>query len=347
MARGGATATEAPGTYIICAVDGLPVQTLGIAATASAVVSAFVVRSLLRFRLALDAPNDRSLHTTPTPRVGGLGILAGMLLGSAIAVGLSTPLIWLALFLAALSLVDDRWNLPVVIRLLGHLAAASVYVVMVGGWSSVFVLLLMILALSWMTNLYNFMDGADGLAGGMTLFGFLAYAIAAALQGHAVVAAISICTASAAAGFLLFNFPPARIFMGDVGSIPIGFLAGAIGLRGWIDGAWPLFFPLVVFAPFVVDASVTLVRRALRGAPVWKAHREHYYQRLILGGWTHRRTAIAEYLLMALCAATGLLVVFSGGVLRVIVVVALGVTLVVSMTLVDRQWRLKQPGIGA
>jgi UDP-N-acetylmuramyl pentapeptide phosphotransferase/UDP-N-acetylglucosamine-1-phosphate transferase len=94
--------------------------------------------------------------------------------------------------------------------------------------------------------------------------------------------------AAAAAGFLCFNFHPARIFMGDVGSVPLGFTAGALGLVGWRSGAWPLWFPLLVFAPFILDATVTLLRRALRGEKVWQAHRSHYYQRMVQMGLGHR-----------------------------------------------------------
>ncbi|MGA8051867.1 MAG: glycosyl transferase, partial [Burkholderiales bacterium] len=108
------------------------------------------------------------------------------------------------------------------------------------------------------------------------------------------------------AAFLVRNFPPARIFMGDVGSVPLGFLAGALGLIGWNDGVWPLWFPIVVFAPFVCDATLTLIRRLLRGDRVWQAHREHYYQRLVRMGFGHRGTAAIEYAAMAGCAAVAL-----------------------------------------
>lgn len=94
--------------------------------------------------------------------------------------------------------------------------------------------------------------------------------------------------------------------MGDVGSIPLGFLAGALGVSGWQAGAWPLWFPLLVFAPFVADATLTLFKRLLRRERVWQAHREHYYQRLIRMGFGHRNTALAEYVLMAFCVAAAL-----------------------------------------
>jgi hypothetical protein len=98
-----------------------------------------------------------------------------------------------------------------------------------------------------------------------------------------------------------------RIFLGDVGSIPLGFLAGALGLVGWRNDAWPLWFPVLVFGPFIGDATVTLLRRLVRGDKVWKAHREHYYQRMVLMGLGHRRTAWMAYIVMGVCAAVALL----------------------------------------
>jgi len=159
---------------------------------------------------------------------------------------------------------------------------------------------------AWITNLYNFMDGSDGLAGGMALIGFGAYAAAAALAGHAPLAALSVALAAASGAFLLLNFPPARIFLGDAGAVPLGFLAASLGLVGWRDDLWPLWFPLVVFAPFIGDATLTLLRRLARGERVWHAHREHYYQRLVRLGAGHRGAALTGYGLMLACAAAAL-----------------------------------------
>jgi len=153
---------------------------------------------------------------------------------------------------------------------------------------------------------YNFMDGADGLAGGMSVIGFGAYALAAVSEGDAAVAALSLALAASALAFLVHNFHPARIFLGDVGSIPLGFLAGALGIIGWRNDTWPLWFPVLVFGPFIADSTVTLVRRLLRGERVWQAHREHYYQRMVRLGAGHRRTALVLYALMLVCAAAAL-----------------------------------------
>ncbi|HEX5674839.1 MAG TPA: hypothetical protein VFX83_05655, partial [Azonexus sp.] len=155
----------------------------------------------------------------------------------------------------------------------------------------------------WVTNLYNFMDGADGLAGGMAAIGFGALALAA-WQGDApALATFCAAIAAAALAFLCFNFPPARLFMGDTGSIPLGFLAATLGIAGIWHNTWPWLFPLLVFSPFIIDASVTLVRRALSGEKVWRAHRSHYYQRAVLLGATHRQLAVAAYLLMLIATA--------------------------------------------
>ncbi|HEY8119225.1 MAG TPA: hypothetical protein VIE91_08315 [Methylophilaceae bacterium] len=133
----------------------------------------------------------------------------------------------------------------------------------------------------------------------MAVIGFSSYAVAAWLIGNPDILWISASIAAASAGFLFFNFSPARIFMGDVGSIPLGFAAGLIGYIGWQHGSWPIWFPVLVFFPFIVDASVTLIRRLLRGEKIWQAHRSHYYQRLVLIGWGHRKVALCEYVLMA------------------------------------------------
>src|SRR5207253_5665948 len=114
-------------------------------------------------------------------------------------------------------------------------------------------------------------------------------------------------------GFLVFNRPPARIFMGDVGSTFLGFLAGTLAVMGAHRGLFGLFVPALIFSPFIVDATVTLLRRLLRGEKVWQAHREHYYQRMVLSGWSHRKTVIAEYVLMLACGGSALMYSHAGG----------------------------------
>ncbi len=257
---------------------------------------------LLRGRLPMDHPNERSLHQTPTPRIGGLGIMAGVLVASLWLVdGTLLPAMLGAFALAAVSVLDDVRGLPVALRFLAHFVAAAACLLALGltGWA----LVGLTLAVVWMTNLFNFMDGADGLAGGMAAIGFGALALAAWLGGAPGLAAFCAAIAAAALAFLRFNFPPARVFMGDAGSIPLGFLAAVLGILGARQEVWSWLFPLLVFSPFIVDASVTLSRRVLRGDKVWQAHRSHYYQRAVLLGATHRQLAIAAYVLMLAMAA--------------------------------------------
>jgi UDP-N-acetylmuramyl pentapeptide phosphotransferase/UDP-N-acetylglucosamine-1-phosphate transferase len=129
---------------------------------------------------------------------------------------------------------------------------------------------------------------------------------------HDSLALLCAALASASAGFLAHNFPPARAFLGDGGSIPLGFLAGALGLHGALGGAWPLWFPLLAFSPFVVDATLTLAGRMARGERFWIAHRDHAYQRLVLSGWTRRRLALTAYALMAATGASALAALAQG-----------------------------------
>ena len=256
-----------------------------------------LVLLIRRERLPMDHPNDRSLHQTPTPRIGGLGIMAGLLVaGILLPDNTMLPIVLSALSLAVLSVLDDIRGLPVAVRFLAHFVVAAGYLLTMGltGWA----LLFGTLAVVWMTNLYNFMDGSDGLAGGMAVIGFGSLALASWLGGAMALAALCAAVAAAAAAFLPFNFPSARLFMGDAGSIPLGFLAAATGILGIQQGLWPWMFPLLVFSPFIVDASVTLIKRGLRGEKVWRAHRSHYYQRVVMLGASHSQLAWAAYCLM-------------------------------------------------
>ena len=276
----------------------------GLPAIAFAVCWLSLVWLLRRDRLPMDHPNARSLHLTPTPRIGGLGIITGIGVASLWLVdGALLPMILSALCLAAVSMLDDVRGLPVAIRFLAHAVVALGYLLALGldGWT----LLLGTLAVVWMTNLYNFMDGSDGLAGGMAVSGFASLALAAWLGGASELAVLCAAIAAAAIAFLFFNFPPARLFMGDAGSIPLGFLAAATGIFGVQQGLWPWLFPVLVFSPFIADATVTLAKRGLRGEKVWRAHRSHYYQRVVMLGASHRQLALAAYTLMFASAALG------------------------------------------
>ncbi|MBF0283128.1 MAG: glycosyltransferase family 4 protein [Magnetococcales bacterium] len=282
----------------------------------------------------LDHPNSRSLHQRPTPRLGGVGAMSGFFVAwagawltsgglaadGAAALEIPPGVIWLwpaLLLLVGVSLLDDWRSLTPKSRFVVHLLAAALPLIgglslehldlpgisLPLGWGGP---LFSLLFLAWMLNLYNFMDGMDGFAGGMGWFGFGFLAAAGWLAGQPFFALTALLVGAANLGFLYWNFPPARIFLGDAGSVPMGFLAGGMILWGDRQGVLPFWAGVLIFAPFVVDATVTFLRRLLRGEKVWEAHRSHAYQRLVRSGWGHRRTTLAEYALMAACGASAL-----------------------------------------
>lgn len=313
------------------------------ASISAALLTFFLTRVLLSKKIAghlQDVPNARSLHSTPVPRIGGVSLLAGVMAGWAWLAGAMLWWVLLPLLLLfAVSLLDDLYSLPVRQRLPAHLIAAAMLVAgsaihVQQGMAIAAVLLLFTV---WMTNLYNFMDGSDGLAGGMALFGFSTYGIAAWLTQNPALAALNFSIAAAAAAFLYYNFYPAKVFMGDAGSIPLGFLAAAMGMLGWQQGSWEPWLPVLVFSPFIVDASVTLLRRTLRGVRITEAHREHYYQRLIQLGWGHRNVALAEYALMLAAGLSALWAQQHG--LAWQILAAWGATYAGLMWLVDARWK--------
>lgn len=257
---------------------------------------------------ALDLPNERSMHVAPVPRTGGLAIATGVAASLALYGTGQFAVFWISLALVGLSFLDDVFGLPALIRLGAHFAASAGALALWFPHADPIALVVSFLAIAWMVNAYNFMDGSDGMAGGMAVIGFGAYAAAAHIEGIGWLALACIAICSAALAFLLFNFSPARIFMGDSGSIALGFLAGVLGVAGCEAGAWGPWFPVLVFSPFLVDATLTLFKRLARREKVWLAHREHYYQRLVRMGFTQRTTALGWYVLMMTCVGVALFV---------------------------------------
>ena len=271
----------------------------------------------------LDHPNERSLHDRPVPRGGGLAILIAIIVCAATVTWFHSVYVFAGmasgiLIVAIVSFFDDRYSVPPLYRLVAHVLAAAV--ILYGGfslqkleipgvswhWSYTMGAMFSVLYTVWMINLYNFMDGMDGFAGGMALFGFGAFAAMGWMAGHEIFFVISLIVAAASTGFLVFNFPPARIFMGDIGSSALGFLAAVLSLWGVKDGVFPFWIAVLVFSPFIVDATTTLIRRLWRHEKIWQAHKTHYYQKLVQAGWGHRKTVLLEYAIMLGCGVTAL-----------------------------------------
>jgi UDP-N-acetylmuramyl pentapeptide phosphotransferase/UDP-N-acetylglucosamine-1-phosphate transferase len=247
-------------------------------------------------------PNARSLHHRPVPQGAGIAIWIG--LGCAMVVfhmfsAWALPL----LALIVVSACDDRRELSPFVRLTVHAAAAAAWAYVAwpspGGAAAALVAV-------WGANLFNFMDGSDGLAAAMAAVGFGSYAIGSAMLGGNQTALL-VSVVAAVLPVLAMNWPPARIFLGDAGAVPLGFLAVVTGAEGVRSGTWPLWFPLFVFLPFVADASVTLLRRAWQRQRIWEAHREHSYQRLVQLGAGHSGT-LAVYGTLMLVGSVGALV---------------------------------------
>jgi len=305
------------------------VNALGAAAILPALVAGIAIAMLRGSAWALyltDHPNARSLHDKPVPRIGGIGIALAVLPFALLAQGAAQgAIVACAAVLFVVSLADDVRSLPIEVRLSAHAVAAGVVVLAAaadgqpwpwGVWGALGVAL----AIAWATNLYNFMDGSDGLAGGMGAIGFAALGLAAVDAGAAALAAACVAIASACAGFLPHNLPPARVFMGDCGAVPLGFLAGALGLHGALAGTWPWWFAPFVFSPFIADATITLGLRVARRQPFWRAHRDHGYQRLVLSGWSKRRLAVSAWALMFAVAMSALLARDSAGFERYVII---------------------------
>ncbi len=308
---------------------------------AALMTSVIVVRLLWGNRLSeltLDRPKARSLHTVPTPRTGGVGIFIAVVVSLALFTGVVLPsLLVLALCVFVIFLVEDVVGVPLKVRLVVQVTASVAFLATV--WPVPPLLLpVLVAAMVWSINLYNFMDGSHGMAGGMTVIGFGCLALASAAAGHQDIATLAALVASAALGFLLWNFQPARIFLGDCGAITIGFLAVSLAILGWHRGIWPFWFPGLVFAPFIGDATLTLAKRALAGDQVWVAHRDHYYQRLIRMGWSHRKVALAGYALMTGTGASALATLGARPIVVVYVLAVWSAILLAIVWAIDRRW---------
>lgn len=268
-----------------------------------------VNRLLLRWQI-IDLPNQRSSHTRPTVRGGGIAIVAtvvGVSIWLICRFG-SRPLLMVGLFtlaLAVVSLVDDLKSIRVGIRFGCQLLAAVIVLVALGissitvGFSPGGGLLVPVVASGvfgclWIvgyTNAFNFMDGINGIAAGQAAVTGVGMAMLTALtmgEFSLPPVLLSFAIAGAALGFLPHNFPRARMFMGDVGSAPLGFMLGVLVIWLAKSAGWWLLVPLfLVHANFVLDTAITLLRRVARGEQWYQAHREHFYQRLVRSGRSH------------------------------------------------------------
>ncbi len=264
-----------------------------------------VLRGLIRFRV-YDTPNPRSSHAAPTPRGGGLALIAVLLLswlGAAAWLGTAPEGFPLALvsavLLAAVSWIDDLKRLSVILRLAAQAGAIILGLIAMDGAGPVFqgflppVLDRIAAGILWLwfVNLFNFMDGIDGISGVEAICTALGLVLLAwLLAWPPEAAAFPALLAGATLGFLGWNWPPAKIFLGDVGSVPLGYLLGWLLLLAAMEGQWAVALILPLY--YLADASITLIRRGARRAKVWQAHKEHFYQRAVQGGLSHAQVSV-------------------------------------------------------
>lgn len=291
-------------------------KTLWLLLPAVALLSLLLTGLLRRYALRrlMDLPSARSSHTTPTPRGGGVAIVLAFFAGlpPLWAAGLlDTPLL-LALLggggsMALLGFLDDHRPLPARVRLAGHLLAAAWILFCLGEWPALLLwgvplelgwvgLLVGALYLAWLLNLYNFMDGIDGIASLEAISVCLGGVLLLMLTGGAG-GAVLLLLAAAVAGFLYWNLPPARIFMGDAGSCFLGISLGALSVHAALQQPVLLWSWLILLGVFIVDASWTLLRRLLGGMVLYKAHRSHAYQLAAQRLGSHRAVSLCVTLI--------------------------------------------------
>jgi Fuc2NAc and GlcNAc transferase len=288
-----------------------------------------ILRRYALTKSLMDIPNERSSHSVPTPRGGGVAIVVAFALALPILVALdllSTPtligLLGSGLLVAVIGFADDHGHIAARWRLLGHFIAASWALFWLNGLAPISFFdvevnlgwlgnVLAVIYLVWMLNLYNFMDGIDGLASAEAISVCLGMCLVYWFSGNVELVRAPLILASAVAGFLWWNFPPARIFMGDAGSGFLGVVLGAMALQATWNKSDLLWSWLILLGVFIVDATWTLTRRLLRGAKVYQAHRSHAYQSASRFYTSHKHvtlgiTVINIFWLMPISIAVGM-----------------------------------------
>ena len=334
----------------------------GVVAALAVVALTPLAAHLARAVGAVAEPRGRSIHSKPTPLLGGLAILAGFLIPVIYYLpSFDTPakaLIVGGILIALLGAVDDVIDLSPAVKLIGQAACALIPVtagltidhltlpfVGVGdlGPAQYPVTVLWFVALA---NMINFTDGMDGLAAGVSGIGLTTFAILAASLDRATPAIIAASLAGAAVGFLAHNFHPARVFMGDAGSLLLGFVIAGVAVSGVMKSAAAVAIglPLIVLAIPILDTSFVILKRLKHGMPVYSADKSHFHHRFFTIGWSQRRTVLALYTWCILMSAVAIVIsLHVGGAIGVSI--ALGAALVAGVYLVYLLEILKWGGI--
>jgi Fuc2NAc and GlcNAc transferase len=283
-----------------------------------AAVSWFAVGKLIKILLAkniVDHPNHRTLHEGAIPRGGGLVIVASLIIALvSTALFSSRPQLFtcvalLVLAWASLSWYDDKHDLSARFRLLIQ-SVICVVTIAALGWVSIlgtielhwFGPVLSVVGVLWMANLYNFMDGMDGLAASQTIVASISLSFWFYVQGDTPISLVCVVLAASSYGFLIWNWSPAKVFMGDVGSISLGGFFAVLFLLGVTRHDLSIFSFFGLFGVFIADSTITILLRCWRGEKIWLPHRQHFYQRLANAGYCHSKITLGAVVLMVICS---------------------------------------------
>lgn len=295
--------------------DGAQLTAVGTLAAAAAFAGIALLRRPAIRRRLLDHPNARSSHTVPTPRGGGaalvLAVSAGVLGLSVFDASVWRAVIATAVLLALVGLADDLRGLSARLRLMIQLLIAAATIAVTGPFltsspcASVTTVVACAIAIAWVagfTNAFNFMDGIDGMAGAQALVGGAAWVLIGIRLGDTAMATLGALLGGASLGFLGHNWPPARIFLGDVGSMFLGFLFAMLPVVASQQAPGLALGGVLIVWPFVFDSAFTLARRWRGGERLMDAHRSHLYQRYVIAGASHRRATVVYAALAGACA---------------------------------------------
>ncbi len=283
---------------------------------AIALIGSAVLTNLVRRLAIIDIPNERSSHSQPTPRGGGIGLVVMTMIGLLCSQILWSLTTWrglmmylgAALLIAAISWLDDLKSLSTKIRFIAHFVAAGLVVAEWGYWDKLDLPLIgsiplgqvgLLMTLFWivgLTNAYNFMDGIDGIAGGQAFVAGIGWAAVGWIINDKFIFAIGGLLAASSLGFLFYNWSPAKIFMGDVGSAFLGFTFAVIPVMAMRSAHnyqnIMLWVGILLIWPFIVDTGFTLLRRLSKGENIFRPHRSHFYQRMVIAGYSHQLVSL-------------------------------------------------------
>ncbi|AKS67675.1 UDP-phosphate N-acetylglucosaminyl 1-phosphate transferase [Staphylococcus schleiferi] len=306
----------------------------------------------------VDKPNFRKIHTKPISMLGGSAILLSFLIGIWLGEPIEReikPLLLGSVVIYLVGLIDDLYDLKPIIKLIGQILAATVVVsygvtidfisLPIGptihfGWLGIPITIFWIVAI---TNAINLIDGLDGLAAGVSVIALATIAFIAILQGNIFIIMICSVLIGSLLGFLVFNFHPAKIFLGDSGALLIGFIIGFVSLLGFKNITFiSLFFPIVILAVPFIDTLFAMIRRVKKGQHIMQADKSHLHHKLLDLGYTHRQTVILIYSIAFMFSVVSIILYLSQpwGVFLMIILIVVTIELIVEFTgLIDDDYR--------